>query len=70
MKPDARSEGGRWLAQAENDLGLRRARVAGGLLHPNSLPGGIPAEAFARGDAERALAMARGVIAAIKRRFP
>ena len=38
--------------------------------YPNSLPGGIPAEAFARPDAERALTMARAVIAAVKRRLP
>jgi HEPN domain-containing protein len=37
--------------------------------YPNSLPGGIPAHAFARPDAERALDMAREVIAAVKRRL-
>jgi HEPN domain-containing protein len=38
--------------------------------YPNSLPVGIPAEAFARADAERALTMARAVIAAVKQRLP
>jgi HEPN domain-containing protein len=38
--------------------------------YPNSLPGGIPAEAFARADALRALEMTREVIAAVKRRLP
>jgi len=33
------------------------------------LPGGIPAQAFARPDAERALDMAREAIAAVKRRL-
>ena len=33
------------------------------------MPGGIPAQAFARPDAERALAMAREVIAAVKQRL-
>ncbi len=37
--------------------------------YPNSLPGGIPAEAFTARDAERALEMAREVIAVVKRRF-
>jgi HEPN domain-containing protein len=37
--------------------------------YPNSLPGGIPARAFARSDAERALDMAREVIAAVKHRL-
>jgi HEPN domain-containing protein len=131
MKPDARAEGRRWLAQAENDLAFAtlasregyfaqacfnsqqaaekalkaflysrgaeqvfghsvadlaaeagnfddefarlRLRVAPldhfyvATRYPNSLPGGIPAEAFARPDAERALGMAREVIAAVKR---
>lgn len=38
--------------------------------YPNSLPGGFPAEAFARADAERALTMARAVIATVKRGLP
>jgi HEPN domain-containing protein len=37
--------------------------------YPNSLPGGVPAEAFAAPDAERALDMAREVITAVKRRL-
>ena len=37
--------------------------------YPNSLPGGIPAEAFTARDAERALEMAREVIAVVRRRF-
>ena len=37
--------------------------------YPNSLPGGVPAEAFAAPDAERALDMAREVIAVVKRRL-
>jgi len=37
--------------------------------YPNSLPGGVPAEAFTARDAERALEMAREVIAVVKRRF-
>src|SRR5438067_237690 len=36
--------------------------------YPNSLPGGIPAQAFARPEAERALKMAREVMAAVKHR--
>jgi HEPN domain-containing protein len=36
---------------------------------PNSLPGGIPAHAFARPEAERALGMARDVIEVVKRRL-
>src|ERR671925_2098085 len=134
MKPEPRSEGLRWLAQAENDVdfaalaaregffaqacfncqqaaekALKAFLYAHGAEHvgghsvavlaaecakldtnfvplraqagpldqfyiptryPNSLPGGIPAEAFARADAERALAMARAVIAMVKRRWP
>src|SRR2546428_4778132 len=34
--------------------------------YPNSLPGGIPAQAFARPEAERAFEMAREVMAAVK----
>jgi HEPN domain-containing protein len=37
--------------------------------YPNSLPGGVPAEAFAAPDAERALGMAREVIAVVTRRL-
>ena len=37
--------------------------------YPNSLPGGVPAEAFTARDAERALEMAREVIAVVKRRL-
>jgi HEPN domain-containing protein len=37
--------------------------------YPNSLPGGIPAEAYGSSDAERALDMAREVIEAVKRRL-
>ena len=37
--------------------------------YPNSLPGGIPARAFARPEGERALEMARDVIAVVKRRL-
>ena len=37
--------------------------------YPNSLPGGVPAEAFTARDAERALEMAREVIAVVRRRF-
>ena len=134
MKPDAGSEGRRWLAQAESDLAFAElasreaffsyacfhgqqaaekalkaflyARGAEQVLghsvadlaaecakldetfipltplaapldqfylptrYPNTLPGGIPAHAFARPDAERALTMARAVIAAVKRRLP
>jgi HEPN domain-containing protein len=134
MKHDARSEGHRWLAQAENDLAFAELAMREGFFaqacfnsqqaaekalkgvlyahgaeqvfghsvaelaaecakfdtefmalrtqvapldqfyvatrYPNSLPGGIPAEAFARVDAERALTMARAVIVAVKRRFP
>jgi HEPN domain-containing protein len=111
MRPDTRSEGHRWLAQAENDLafaelGSRENFFAEQVLghsvaelavecakldtelvalrsqaapldqfylptrYPNSLPGGIPAEAFGRVDAERALTMAHAVIAAVKRRLP
>ena len=133
MKPDPRSEGRRWLAQAEHDLAFAElamrerffayacfhgqqaaekalkaflyARGAEQVLghsvadllvecakldetfapltpraapldqyyvptrYPNSLPGGIPAEAFARVDAERALEMTREVVAAVKRRL-
>ena len=34
--------------------------------YPNSLPGGIPAEAFDETDAHRALALAREVIRVVK----
>lgn len=34
--------------------------------YPNSLPGGIPAEAFDEGDGRRALALAREVIGVVK----
>ncbi len=37
--------------------------------YPNSLPGGIPAQAFALEDSARALGMAREVLAAVKRRL-
>jgi len=37
--------------------------------YPNSLPGGVPAEAFTAPDGERALGMAREVIAVVKRRL-
>jgi HEPN domain-containing protein len=134
MRPDARSEGHRWLAQAESDFAFAELATREGFFaqacfnsqqaadkalkaflyahgaeqvlghsvaelaaecaksdtefvalraqaapldpfylptrYPNSLPGGIPAEAFARADAERALTMARAVIAAVKRRYP
>jgi HEPN domain-containing protein len=133
MKPDARDEGRRWLAQAEHDLAFAElaareryfnqacfhsqqaaekalkaflyargaehvfghsvgelaeecARLEGQLAglrprispldqfyltarYPNSLPGGIPAEAFNRDDAARALGMAREVLAAVKSRL-
>jgi HEPN domain-containing protein len=134
MRPDVRSEGHRWLAQAENDLAfaalasregffaqacfnsqqaadkaLKAFLYAQGADHvlgpsvaelaaecakldtefvalrsqaapldrfylttryPNSLPGGIPAEAFVLADAERALTMARAVILTVKQRLP
>ena len=134
MKPEARSEGHRWLAQAENDLTFAALASREGFFaqacfnsqqaaekalqaflyahgaeqvvghsvaalaaecakldtefvalrsqaapldhfyiptrYPNSLPGGIPAEAFAQADAERALTMARLVIAGVKQRLP
>lgn len=38
--------------------------------YPNSLPGGIPSEAFGRADATRALEMTSEVLAAVKRRLP
>jgi HEPN domain-containing protein len=110
MKPDARTEGQRWLAQAENDLAFAalasregyfaeqvfghsvadlaaecaeldpefsnlRSRAAPldqfyvATRYPNSLPGGIPAQAFARPEAERALEMAREVMAAVRHRL-
>ena len=133
MKPDARAEGRRWLAQAENDLAFAalasregyfaqacfnsqqaaekalkaflysrgaeqvfghsvadlaaecaeldaefaslRSRAAPldqfyvATRYPNSLPGGIPAPAFARPEAERAFEMAREVMAAVKERL-
>ena len=37
--------------------------------YPNTLPGALPAHAFARPDAERALDMAREVIAVVTRRL-
>jgi len=37
--------------------------------YPNTLPGGIPAHAFVRPDAERAPELAREVIAVVKRRL-
>jgi len=37
--------------------------------YPNTLPGGLPAHAFVRPDAERALDLAREVIAVVKRRL-
>ena len=134
MKPDAGSEGRRWLAQAESDLAFadlasRESFLAYACFHaqqaaekalkaflyargaeqvlghsvaelaaecakldeafmplmsraapldqfylltryPNTLPGGIPAQAFVGADAERALTMARAVIAAAKRQLP
>jgi len=56
---------------------VRRAKGARGAArpfylstrYPNSLPGGIPADAFAGSDAGRALDMAREVIAVVKRRL-
>ena len=133
MKPDAGTEGRRWLAQGENDLAFAtlasregyfaqacfnsqqaaekalkaflysrgaeqvfghsvadlaaecaeldaefaslRSRAAPldqfyvATRYPNSLPGGIPAQAFARPEAERALKMAREVMAAVKHRL-
>src|SRR5438874_10909306 len=103
MKPDARAEGQRWLAQAENDLAFAALASREGYFaqacfnsqqaaekalkaflysrgaeqvfghyvatrYPNSLPGGIPAQAFARPEAERALEMAREVMAAGRHR--
>jgi HEPN domain-containing protein len=38
--------------------------------YPNSLPGGIPAEAVARPDAARALDMAADVLAFVRGRLP
>lgn len=37
--------------------------------YPNSLPGGIPAEAFDESDALRALQLARDVIGVVKRKL-
>ena len=37
--------------------------------YPNTLPGGLPAHAFVRPDAERALDLAREVIAVVTRRL-
>jgi HEPN domain-containing protein len=133
MRPDAREEGRRWLAQAEHDLAFAElaareryfnhacfqsqqaaekalkaflyghgaehvfghsvgelveacARIDGQFValrprvspldqfyltarYPNSLPGGIPAEAFNRDDAVRALGMAGEVLALVKGRL-
>ena len=38
--------------------------------YPNNLPGGIPAEAFGRADATRALDMTSEVLALVKCRVP
>lgn len=38
--------------------------------YPNTLPGGIPAQAFDQSDAEQALGMARLVMTAVKRQLP
>jgi HEPN domain-containing protein len=38
--------------------------------YPNTLPGGLPAQAFNDSDAEGALTMAREVIAMVKQRLP
>ena len=62
MKPDARNEGQQPAAPLDQFYVATR--------YPNSLPGGIPAQAFARPEAERALEMARDVIAAVKDRLP
>jgi len=74
MKPDPKAEGLRWLKQAERDLEFRALKPKAAPLdhyyvptrYPNSLPGGIPAEAFDEVDARRALALAGEVIRLVK----
>ena len=77
MKPDPRAEGRRWseCARLESEFTKLKARAAPldqfhvSTRYPNSLPGGVPAGAFAAPDAERALDMAREVIAVVKHRL-
>lgn len=60
-------------ARLEPELAKLKARAAPldqfyvSTRYPNSLPGGVPAEAFTAPDAERALGMAREVLAAVRR---
>ena len=61
MKPDVIDEGRRWLFQAEQDLDDAR--------YPNGLPGGIPAEAFEKRDADRAIEIAEEVIKVIEKKI-
>jgi HEPN domain-containing protein len=60
MKPEATDEGRRWLLQAQQDLDER---------YPNGLPGGIPAEAFEKRDADRAIEIAEEVIKVIEKKI-
>ncbi|HEY7366051.1 MAG TPA: HEPN domain-containing protein [Methylomirabilota bacterium] len=59
-------------ARLDGTFGALRGRVAAldqfyvATRYPNTLPGGIPAEAFGQADASRALAMAGEVLEAVK----
>ena len=61
MEHDEIEEGRRWLFQAEQDLDDAR--------YPNGLPGGIPAEAFEKRDADRAIEIAEEVIKVIEKKI-
>jgi hypothetical protein len=81
MKNDAEGEGRRWLEQARADLDDAAYLLAGSrfnvacfiaqqaaekaLKYPNGLPGGVPKNAFDRVEADRALAIATDITAAV-----
>lgn len=75
MKPSPETEASRWRRQAEQDLDDGAYSLAGDRFHlacflptryPNGLPGGIPAEAFRRQDAEEALAAVRALLESLR----
>ncbi len=62
-----REEAKRWLDQARYDLDTARYNIP--TRYPNGLPGGIPAHAFRKKDADGAIAMARKITKLVARKL-
>lgn len=83
MQPDPLDEGRRWLDQARQDLDDARylregdrhnlacfhSQQAAEKAHPNGLPGGLPAKAFDRDDADAAIDRAARIVEAVSGAF-